>query len=277
MTSLAKSHCGQLVVALTPGITMPAGAFGIFGAKRGCDRQEVSVPDRIWLDVPFAEKNEAKALGARWDPAEKRWYAPKPGMADLRRWEALPELPELLPGEDRSFGSGLFVDMVPSSCWFTNVRSCVSRRDWERLRRVINRRAGHRCEICGRKEDRGVRRWLEAHERWNYDEPSRTQSLRRLICLCTECHTVTHFGLAQIRGVDERALAHLRSVSGMSESEAEDHVRAAFALWRRRSAVTWTLDLSILTTARITPVSPPSADERPALADQQLREQRWLD
>jgi len=42
----------------------------------------------------------------------------------------------LLPGEDRSFGSGLFVDLVPSSCWFTNVRSCVDRRDWERLRRM---------------------------------------------------------------------------------------------------------------------------------------------
>ncbi|MFD0922421.1 DUF5710 domain-containing protein [Saccharopolyspora rosea] len=27
---------------------------------------------RIWLDVPFAEKDEAKSLGARWDPAEKR-------------------------------------------------------------------------------------------------------------------------------------------------------------------------------------------------------------
>jgi hypothetical protein len=24
--------------------------------------------ERVWLDVPFAEKDQAKALGARWDP-----------------------------------------------------------------------------------------------------------------------------------------------------------------------------------------------------------------
>lgn len=41
-------------------------------------------------------------------------------MKDLARWAALPDIPDLLPGEDRSFGSGLFVDLVPSSCWFTN-------------------------------------------------------------------------------------------------------------------------------------------------------------
>jgi hypothetical protein len=28
-----------------------------------------------------------------------------------------------------------------------------------------------------------VRRWLEAHERWSYDECSGVQALRRLICL----------------------------------------------------------------------------------------------
>lgn len=31
-------------------------------------------PMRIDLKVPFAEKDSAKALGARWDPAKKIWY-----------------------------------------------------------------------------------------------------------------------------------------------------------------------------------------------------------
>jgi uncharacterized protein DUF5710 len=30
---------------------------------------------RIRLDVPFQEKDQAKALGARWDAVEKTWYA----------------------------------------------------------------------------------------------------------------------------------------------------------------------------------------------------------
>jgi len=29
-----------------------------------------------YLNVPYAEKDAAKALGARWDPAKKKWYAP---------------------------------------------------------------------------------------------------------------------------------------------------------------------------------------------------------
>ncbi|WP_036966981.1 DUF5710 domain-containing protein [Promicromonospora kroppenstedtii] len=68
--------------------------------------------ERIWLDVPFEEKDEAKELGARWAPDAKRWFAPRPGMARLERWAALPDVPDLLPGEDRSLGSGLFVDLV---------------------------------------------------------------------------------------------------------------------------------------------------------------------
>lgn len=30
---------------------------------------------RLFLDVPFSERNEAKALGARWNPKVKKWYA----------------------------------------------------------------------------------------------------------------------------------------------------------------------------------------------------------
>jgi hypothetical protein len=29
---------------------------------------------RVNLNVPFAEKDQAKQLGARWDPARKTWY-----------------------------------------------------------------------------------------------------------------------------------------------------------------------------------------------------------
>ncbi|MEH6434267.1 DUF5710 domain-containing protein [Massilia sp. DD77] len=29
-----------------------------------------------FLDVPYADKDGAKALGARWNPTRKRWYVP---------------------------------------------------------------------------------------------------------------------------------------------------------------------------------------------------------
>jgi hypothetical protein len=226
--------------------------------------------DRVWLDVPFAEKDQAKALGARWDPAARRWYAPTPVISNLARWAVLPDIPDLLPGEDRSLGSGLFVDLVPSSCWFTNVRSCIIPRDWERLHRMITTRAEERCEACGQTRDPSAGRRLEAHERWIYDEPTSVQALRRLICLCNQCHTVTHFGLAQVTRQAEEALAHLRTVTGMTDQQAKVHRDDAFTLWRERSARQWTLDLSMLTTANVTLAPPPGSTDRVRIAEQTL-------
>lgn len=75
-------------------------------------------PQRTWLDVGYADKDAAKALGARWDPDARRWFAPTPERltAGLDRWTPRPPIPATLPGEDRTFGAGLFVDLVPSSC-----------------------------------------------------------------------------------------------------------------------------------------------------------------
>jgi hypothetical protein len=43
--------------------------------------------ERIYLDVPFEEKDEVKTLGAWWDPAEKRWFV-KEGRdpKEFERW-----------------------------------------------------------------------------------------------------------------------------------------------------------------------------------------------
>ena len=226
--------------------------------------------DRIWLDVLFSEKDAAKAAGARWDPKARRWYAPRPGIAALDRWRPAPPIPELLPGEDRSFGSGLFVDLVPSTCWFTNARSCLTQQDWERIRRMVLGRADRRCEVCQAGADRDVQRWLEVHERWAYDDNTCVQTLRRLICLCTPCHTATHYGLAQLRGHDAAARDHLMQVTRFSPEQADQRIYDAFTLWRDRSRHTWTLDLSLLTSAGVTPTPPPTADRRPSIARDQL-------
>jgi hypothetical protein len=35
---------------------------------------KISKVERINLNVPFQEKDQAKSLGARWDPHLKTWY-----------------------------------------------------------------------------------------------------------------------------------------------------------------------------------------------------------
>jgi len=46
------------------------------------------IPNRIYLQVPFSEKDKAKELGARWDAFEKKWYCPDPDRIDaFSRWQ----------------------------------------------------------------------------------------------------------------------------------------------------------------------------------------------
>ena len=40
-----------------------------------------------FLNVPYAEKDEARALGARWNPGRKRWYVPTGVALDpFQKW-----------------------------------------------------------------------------------------------------------------------------------------------------------------------------------------------
>ncbi|MBM0557860.1 DUF1738 domain-containing protein [Pseudomonas sp. PA-7-1E] len=55
------------------------------------EQPEKPMPARTYLAVPFAEKNEAKALGAKWDKDAKSWYAPEGvdvATSGLARWNA---------------------------------------------------------------------------------------------------------------------------------------------------------------------------------------------
>ena len=139
----------------------------------------------------------------------------------------------------------LTVELVPSTCWYTNVRSNVSKAVWDRLRRHVAADAGQRCEIC---RGRG-RRWpVECHEVWHYDDATKVQRLDRLVALCPACHEVKHSGLASKRGRLEAVIDHLADVNGWSPDDAALYLEVAFEQWARRSRHQWTLDISTLRT-----------------------------
>jgi len=137
----------------------------------------------------------------------------------------------------------LTVELVPRSAWFKNVRSHVSKEEWERLKRATFGRAGHRCEVCG---GRGARWPVECHEVFAYDDEQRVQRLVRLVALCPACHEVKHIGLAGVRGRRREAVAHLARVNGWSHADAELYLEVCFETWHRRSCHEWRLDLSYL-------------------------------
>ena len=133
------------------------------------------------------------------------------------------------------------VELVPSTCWFSNVRSEVSRTDWDTLKRLTSKAARYRCEVCG---GRGSKWPVECHEVWTYR--TGVQQLVRLIALCPDCHEVKHLGLAESRGRLQRALQHLATINGWAIIDARRYAEAVFELWAQRSNHEWSLDLSYL-------------------------------
>lgn len=181
-----------------------------------------------------------------------------------------------LVGEDRQFGGNmLYKDLIPSTTWFNNVRSCVSQSSWDKLRKQVYERVDYKCECCNtdcrfRKSYTGddyatdkifpssefkaeveLNKWntiqMEAHERWSYDYESKAQKLERIIALCHRCHSATHLGFAGLRGVHILAMRHMKQVNGWDDKQLHAHCNEQQEVWRKRNQVQWTLHIDIIT------------------------------
>ena len=124
-----------------------------------------------------------------------------------------------------------------------NVRTVLSRDQWDFLRKQVYAAAYHTCQICGGV---GSKHPVECHEVWNYDDKKGIQKLTGMIALCPACHRVKHFGLARLRGKEAETTKHFCRVNGIKPAQARLHIQRAFLEWEKRSQQKWTLDLSIL-------------------------------
>lgn len=99
MSMHVTGECAEYIETLADGSTraVSAAAFGpaSFSGRtepagkppRSSSPSAASTSSKLYLNVPYAEKDEAKALGARWDAAKKKWYAPPGAEADrFERW-----------------------------------------------------------------------------------------------------------------------------------------------------------------------------------------------
>jgi hypothetical protein len=133
--------------------------------------------------------------------------------------------------------------MVPRTCFFSNLRSNLSKKDWEKLRQWSIQRVNSRCEICG---STNYGRSLECHEIWEYVEESRAQVLRGLTALCRECHRAKHMALAREMGWEEAAIRHLMKINHWTHAKVQVYLMEAFDIFEARSQVDWKLDISWL-------------------------------
>lgn len=132
------------------------------------------------------------------------------------------------------------LELVPRSCWASNLRHLLTDIEWHLIRTKVKREANFTCYCC-----RGQGK-LHAHEVWSYDDGSLIQKLEDVRCLCDKCHLVKHYGYARVKRKDKEALAQLIKINGCTEEEATTHIANSFTVWARRSQLVWRLDINNL-------------------------------
>ncbi len=136
----------------------------------------------------------------------------------------------------------LNIELVPDGCWGYNLRSILSKAQWDFLRADAKLRADGQCVICGKKTNR-----LEAHERWEYDAKNGIAKLSDIIAVCKDCHSVIHIGRTQLKGNFERAEAHFMKVNNCSYVDFRKALGLANDRHKQLNLVCeWKLDLSYL-------------------------------
>jgi len=137
----------------------------------------------------------------------------------------------------------LTIELVPSSSWANNVRTIVTKKQWDIIKEKVSSKAYSVCEICSGV---GPKHPVECHEIWGYNDKNLIQKLEGMIALCPDCHMVKHIGLAGIHGKTVQATKHLMVINKITNKEAEAYVTQAFQIWAERSKKTWILDLDHL-------------------------------
>ena len=199
-----------------------------------------------YLNIHYNDRKKAKKLDIIWDKKEKKWYYEEdnkniPEILSLFKEDECKEI-EII-GEDRTFGNNeLYIDMIPKTSYFKNVRSLFTKEDWNIIRHHIYKRVNNRCECCGCYRNK----YLEAHERWSYNNEEGIQKLERIIALCKLCHSAVHYGHSKMKKNMDKINDHIKKVKKINDEELEKHIKESRELWKERNKIEWKLNLSII-------------------------------
>ena len=101
-------------------------------------------------------------------------------------------------------------ELIPSGAWNFNLRTQLTKKAWDFIRKTAYSESGFKCKICGANAKR-----LEAHEKWHFDKDKHIQKLEDVVAVCHNCHLVIHIGRTQLLGQEDRAIAHFKKVNNL--------------------------------------------------------------
>lgn len=140
----------------------------------------------------------------------------------------------------------LTIELVPSTSFYTNVRSILPASQWDKLRKESYKKAKNICQICKDSGlNQGYKHPVECHEIWEYKEDG-TQLLTGLISLCPRCHQVKHIGRTIAIGQGKQAFKHIGKVNKWDKDTVQAYIGACFQQHKERSKIKWTVNIRIL-------------------------------
>ena len=197
----------------------------------------------IPLCVPYSEKDIVKQLGGVWDPQTKSWFwSFEKDQKLVEKW-----LPRIYQTNSQS--PHILPRLVPEPLWYLNLRSFLSKEQWDTLKKFTYEQSGYRCIICGCK---GIKWPVECDEKWSYNDNNCSKPaivhFEGLQSICPGCHQVHHFGKARVDGNNDISMARLIVLNGWSSiQKAQETVDKAFEEWTIRSSIDkWLFNLDVL-------------------------------
>jgi hypothetical protein len=143
-------------------------------------------------------------------------------------------LDERLRAIKRIVGFKLGIELIPSTCFYSNLRNRVTKEVWDKIRKKTYSNDNNLCSVCGRVGE------LHCHEVWVYDDDLHIQKLSSLVALCKMCHMVKHIGYY---GESYALLNHFMNVNRCSSNDFWLANSLAWEIWEDRSSHEWVQDL----------------------------------
>jgi hypothetical protein len=146
-----------------------------------------------------------------------------------------------------NYNKQLLIELVPKTCHFSNARTMVPTKDWDKIRRLSYASANNKCEICGDSgKNQGFKHAVECHEIWEYNDENHIQKLIGLISLCPYCHLTKHIGRAIAMGKEKICHVQMAKVNKWTQQQIREHILTSFEQHKERSKYQWELDITIL-------------------------------
>ena len=130
----------------------------------------------------------------------------------------------------------LGIEPIPYGSRRASLANLMPRTEWDKLRQSVYKRAGHRCQICGR-EGR-----MYCHEKWLYNEQSGYQWLVGFEALCKDCHDTKHLFFANSSDRRAKIFRHFLTVNRLTRKQGLEYLRAVYWQQKKISQMGWNVN-----------------------------------